>query len=218
LLAAVHRPQQHACADAQQGQVGEHLDHEHDPGGLGFGGDIAEAHRGEDGHAEVQGVGAGQRLGEVARRGPLHQEVRRGEQQQVQGNDQSQRLGRPQARVAREGDRFDLSYRQAREDQQADQQAPSGAVIPRRDAAPAAWANSAFQSNCDMSLSPADGANAEPIPVRATGLNDVAAPGRFTPHPGITLGEVNGGGRGNNSAAAAVPTIAADSPIWQAFT
>jgi hypothetical protein len=33
---------------------------------LGFGGDVAEAHRGEDGHAEVQGVGAGQRLGEAS--------------------------------------------------------------------------------------------------------------------------------------------------------
>ena len=61
LLAAAHRPQQHPCASTQQCEVGEHLDDEHDPGGLGFGGDVAEADRGEDGHAEVQGVGAGQR-------------------------------------------------------------------------------------------------------------------------------------------------------------
>ena len=37
LLAAVHRPQQYLRAGAQQREVGEHLDDEHDPGGLGFG-------------------------------------------------------------------------------------------------------------------------------------------------------------------------------------
>ena len=32
LLAPAHRPQQHLCAGAQQREVGEHLDDEHDPG------------------------------------------------------------------------------------------------------------------------------------------------------------------------------------------
>ena len=32
----MHRPQQHPRAGAQQCEVGEHLDDEYDPGGLGF--------------------------------------------------------------------------------------------------------------------------------------------------------------------------------------
>ena len=48
---------------------GEHLDDDHNPGRLGFRGDVPEAHGRKDGHREVQGVGAGQRLGEARRRG-----------------------------------------------------------------------------------------------------------------------------------------------------
>ena len=40
-------------------EVAEHLDDDHDPGDLGFGGDVAETHGGKDGHGEVQGVGFG---------------------------------------------------------------------------------------------------------------------------------------------------------------
>jgi hypothetical protein len=42
LLAAAHRPQQHPRAGAQQCEVGEHLNDEHDPGGLGFGSNVPE--------------------------------------------------------------------------------------------------------------------------------------------------------------------------------
>ena len=42
LPAALYGPQQHSCAGAEYCQVGEHLDDEHDPGGLGFGGDAPE--------------------------------------------------------------------------------------------------------------------------------------------------------------------------------
>ena len=40
--APLHSPQQHSYAGAENCQVGEHLDDEHDPGGLGFGGDAPE--------------------------------------------------------------------------------------------------------------------------------------------------------------------------------
>src|SRR6202451_3972795 len=62
LLAAAHGSQQYPRDSAQKGKVAEHLDDEHDPGGLGFGGDVAETYGGKDGHGEVQGVGFGQRL------------------------------------------------------------------------------------------------------------------------------------------------------------
>ena len=71
---------------------------------------------------EVQGVGAGQRLGEGRRGGSFHQEVRRGEQQQEEGNDQTQRLDCLHTRVARANDFCDLPHHDAREDQQAEQQ------------------------------------------------------------------------------------------------
>jgi hypothetical protein len=67
LLAAENRPQQHPRAGAYQCEVREHLNDEHHPGGLGFGGNVPETHRREDGHTEIQGVRAGQRLGEVGR-------------------------------------------------------------------------------------------------------------------------------------------------------
>ena len=42
LPAALYGPQEHSCAGAGYCQVGEHLDDEHNPGGLGFGGDAPE--------------------------------------------------------------------------------------------------------------------------------------------------------------------------------
>ena len=45
LPAAVHGPEEYSCTGAQEREVAEHLDDEHDPGGLGFGGDVAETHR-----------------------------------------------------------------------------------------------------------------------------------------------------------------------------
>src|SRR5208337_594997 len=65
LPAALDGPEEHPYAGAQKREVGEHLHHEHDPGGLGFGADVPEAHRREDGHREVQGVRAGHWLGEA---------------------------------------------------------------------------------------------------------------------------------------------------------
>jgi hypothetical protein len=46
------------CAGARQCEVGEHLDGEHNPGGLGFGGDVCGTRRREGGHAGVRGVRA----------------------------------------------------------------------------------------------------------------------------------------------------------------
>ena len=45
LPATLHGPQHHPCAETQDRQVGEHLDDEHYPGCLGFGGDVPETHR-----------------------------------------------------------------------------------------------------------------------------------------------------------------------------
>ena len=61
MLAGVGLSEEYSRARAQEREVAEHLDDEHDPGS-----DVAETHRREDGHAEVQGVGAGQRLGKLA--------------------------------------------------------------------------------------------------------------------------------------------------------
>ena len=45
LAAALHGAQEHSYARTQDREVAEHLDDEHYPGCLGFGGDVPEAHR-----------------------------------------------------------------------------------------------------------------------------------------------------------------------------
>ena len=45
LAAALHGPQEYAYAGPQDGEVAEHLDHQHYPGHLGFRGDVPETHR-----------------------------------------------------------------------------------------------------------------------------------------------------------------------------
>ena len=45
LAAALHGPQEYAYAGPQDGEVAEHLDHQHYPGRLGFRGDVPETHR-----------------------------------------------------------------------------------------------------------------------------------------------------------------------------
>jgi hypothetical protein len=42
LLAALHGPQHHPCADTRDREVAKHLDDEHYAGCLGFGGDVPE--------------------------------------------------------------------------------------------------------------------------------------------------------------------------------
>src|SRR5262245_46866065 len=76
----LHRTHQHSCSDTEEREASEHLDHHHHPRRLRHGGDVAEAHGGEDGDGEVEGVGTRQGLGERARLAPRGQEVRRGEQ------------------------------------------------------------------------------------------------------------------------------------------
>ena len=82
LLAAAHGPEEYPCAAAQEREVGEHLDDDQGPGGLGFGGDVAEP-------TVVKTVTLKYRASvrvsgwvKLAAAGPFHQEVRRGEQQQ----------------------------------------------------------------------------------------------------------------------------------------
>ena len=122
LLAAARGAQQHPRPGAQEGEVAEHLEDEHHPRGLRLGSDVPETHRREDGHAEVQSVRAGQRLGEAGRRRSFHHEIRRGEHQQVEGEDQAQRLDRLHIRVARTDDASHLPRRHSYEDPHADQQ------------------------------------------------------------------------------------------------
>ena len=45
LPAALHGPQEHSYTGTQDHEVAEHLDDEHYPGCLGFGGDVPETHR-----------------------------------------------------------------------------------------------------------------------------------------------------------------------------
>ena len=121
MLAEAYRPQQHPCAGAQEREVAEHLDDEHDPSGLGFGGDVPEAHRREDGHAEMQRVRADQWLSEVRCGGSFHHVERGDENQQIDGNDKRQRLECPHCWVAGVNDCPNLPYREACEDQEANQ-------------------------------------------------------------------------------------------------
>jgi hypothetical protein len=56
-LAASHSAHDGLDREAEDDEIGDHLSGDHQPGRLGFGGDVAEADCGEHGDGEVQAVG-----------------------------------------------------------------------------------------------------------------------------------------------------------------
>jgi hypothetical protein len=90
-----------------------------------------EADRGQDGHGEVETVGAAERLGEGT--GFLIREgaVRRREDHDQQRQRQGQRADRPQPRLLRSDDAQQLERRDRREQQEGQQEQPSGGPVQR---------------------------------------------------------------------------------------
>lgn len=95
----LHGTQDHARDDTHQDQIAKHLDDDQNTGCLGNGDDVTEPDRGEDGHREVQGVGAAQPLGERGRVALSGREVDGGENQNEEGSRQGQCFDGTYARV-----------------------------------------------------------------------------------------------------------------------
>lgn len=79
-------------------EIADHLARDHEPGRRGSGGDIAEPDRRERGDREVQRIGPGQRLAEIASVQSGHDDIGAGEQQQEQRNADGDGLASPQPR------------------------------------------------------------------------------------------------------------------------
>jgi len=102
--------------------AGNHLPRHQSPSALTRGRDVAEPNRGKNGDGEIERIGTGQRLAEIAGRERAQDEVRPGEQQQKQWSTGRESSDRPEHRILRSNNRPYLKGDQSDERQKSGSQ------------------------------------------------------------------------------------------------